>query len=47
MSTTPKNGYGLVVKTNSYAGDFEREYCAYVTGQVGECEVGWEMVIEK
>lgn len=30
----------FVVHTNSYAGNFERELCAYITGQVGECEVG-------
>lgn len=30
----------LVVDTNSYAGNFERELCAYVTGQYGECNVG-------
>lgn len=30
----------LVVDTNSYAGNFERDLCAYVTGQYGECGVG-------
>lgn len=30
----------LVIDTNSYAGNFERELCAYVTGQYGECGVG-------
>lgn len=32
--------YLFVVDTNKYAGNFERELCAYVTGQVGESERG-------
>lgn len=28
--------YQLIVKTNSYAGNFEREMCAFMTGQVGQ-----------
>ena len=44
MSTAPKEGFGLVVKTSEYTGNFEREFCAFATGQVGECEVGDEMV---
>ena len=27
----------------NYAGNFEREICAYVTGQVGDCEVGQDI----
>ena len=34
--------YIFVVDTDSYAGDFEREMTAYMTGQVGECGVGGE-----
>ena len=34
--------YILHVDTNSYAGNFERKMCAYVTGVVGGCEVGEE-----
>jgi hypothetical protein len=30
----------IVIDTTSYAGNFERELCAYVTGQYGECGVG-------
>jgi hypothetical protein len=30
------------VDTDSYAGNFERELCAYMTGIVGECGVGEE-----
>lgn len=32
--------YILVADTNQYAGNFERELCAYITGQYGECSVG-------
>lgn len=39
--------YQIVVKTNSYAGNFEREMCAYMTGIVGECEVGSEFIEEE
>jgi hypothetical protein len=30
----------LVIETNKYAGNFEREMCAFVTVQIGECGVG-------
>lgn len=30
----------LVVKTNLYAGSFERVMCAFMTGCIGDCEVG-------
>ena len=30
----------VVIDTDSYAGNFEREMCAYITGQIGECCVG-------
>lgn len=32
--------YGLIIETDSYAGNFEREMCAYVVGHIGDCEVG-------
>jgi hypothetical protein len=38
--------YSIVVKTNQYAGNFERELCAHLTGMVGECEVGEELLEE-
>jgi hypothetical protein len=38
--------YSIVVKTNQYAGNFERELCAHLTGMVGECEVGHELLEE-
>lgn len=34
--------YVLVIDTNKYAGNFERDMTAFITGQVGECEVGEE-----
>lgn len=30
----------LVIDTDSYSGNFERELTAYLTGQIGECGVG-------
>jgi hypothetical protein len=30
----------IVIDTNLYAGNFERELAAYCTGQTGECQVG-------
>ena len=33
----------FVIDTDSYAGNFERELCAYMTGCVGECGVGDDM----
>jgi hypothetical protein len=35
--------YVVVIDTDQYAGNFEREMCAYLTGQVGECGVGEEI----
>jgi hypothetical protein len=32
--------YSIIIETNSYAGNFEREMCAAITGAVGECGVG-------
>jgi hypothetical protein len=34
--------YLFVIDTDTYAGNFERQMCAYVTGQIGECGVGEE-----
>lgn len=33
----------FVIDTDEYAGNFEREMCAYLTGILGECGVGEEM----
>lgn len=35
--------YSFIIETDSYAGNFEREMCAYCTGQIGDCEVGKEL----
>jgi hypothetical protein len=35
-----KNKWILVIDTDSYAGNFERDLCAYTTGIIGDCEVG-------
>ena len=32
----------LIIDTEQYAGNFERDLCAYITGQTGECGVGAE-----
>jgi len=32
----------VIVDTEQYAGNFERDMVAFITGQVGECEVGEE-----
>lgn len=40
MEDSFREGFAFVIDTDSYAGNFERELCAFVTGQVGDCEVG-------
>jgi hypothetical protein len=39
-STDTSELYTFVVHTNLYSGNFERELTAFITGQIGECEVG-------
>jgi hypothetical protein len=34
------NYWGLVIRTNMYAGNFERQLCAHCTGTIGDCGVG-------
>ena len=36
----------FVVDTNQYAGNFERELVAYMTGRLGDCNVGSEEALE-
>lgn len=36
--------YYIIFDTNSYAGNFERELCAYATGVIGDCGVGEEFI---
>ncbi len=43
MSTEPHAPYLFVIDTTDYAGNFERELCAFITGRIGDCEVGREM----
>lgn len=33
----------FVVDTEQYSGNFERDLCGYITGTVGDCEVGDDM----
>jgi hypothetical protein len=33
----------FIIDTDQYAGNFEREMCAYITGHIGECGVGEEL----
>lgn len=34
----------IVIDTTKYSGSFEREICAYATGQIGDCGVGIDYV---
>jgi hypothetical protein len=43
MTEVPNADWLFVIDTADYAGNFERELCAYITGRVGECGVGIEM----
>lgn len=36
----------VAIDTTDYSGNFEREMCAFITGQVGECGVGEEYIEE-
>jgi len=40
MSSSHPQRKFIVFDTNQYAGNFEREMCAYITGRYGECQVG-------
>lgn len=42
MHDGPKDGFAFIIDTDSYAGNFEREMCAHITGCVGDCGVGEE-----
>lgn len=37
------NLFIFLIDTKQYAGNFERELCAHVTGRVGDCGVGEEL----
>lgn len=34
--------FKFIIDTDKYSGNFEREMCAYLTGQIGDCGVGAE-----
>lgn len=40
MAVHNPDAFVVVVDTGQYAGNFEREMVAFMTGQVGECQVG-------
>jgi hypothetical protein len=40
MAVENPNSKIVVIDTDSYSGNFEREMCAFMTGRVGECGVG-------
>lgn len=35
--------HAIIFNLNQYTGNYERDFCAFVTGAVGECGVGQEM----
>ena len=37
--------YHFIVDTEQYAGNWERELCAYITGLLGDCGVGSDMSV--
>jgi hypothetical protein len=42
---TELEGYVFIIDTEQYAGNFEREMCAYCTGILGDCEVGEDALV--
>ena len=49
MSVAKIDTMAFVVDTKQYAGNFERQMCAYVTGEIGECGAGegWAQLFEE
>ena len=45
MNEDPNAPWLFVIDTEEYAGNFERELCAYITGKVGDCDVGEEEAV--
>ena len=39
-----KYDYELLIDTNKYTGNFERQLCAFATGLVGDCGVGKRLI---
>ena len=45
MSSVPTEPcWGFIIDTSEYSGNFERELCAHLTGQIGECGVGRQFI---
>jgi hypothetical protein len=42
MYKPPADEFIFIVDTSEYAGNFERNLVAFMTGQIGECSVGFE-----
>lgn len=40
MRNWPQDEKAIVIDTEEYSGNFERDLVAFITGQVGECNVG-------
>ena len=40
----PDDSWAFVIDTDSCAGNFERDMCAFMTGIIGECGVGDDML---
>jgi len=43
---TETTHWGVAIDTDAYAGCFERQMCAHITGQVGDCNVGEDFISE-
>ena len=39
--------YSIHIVTDKYAGNFEREMCAFITGELGDCGVGSKNISNK
>ena len=44
IDNQPDDSWAFVIDTDSYAGNFERQICAFITGTLGECGVGDDML---
>lgn len=45
MSSKPNTDcWAFIIDTDTYAGNFERELCAHITGHIGDCGVGDDFV---
>jgi hypothetical protein len=37
---TEETKYRVIVSTNTFVTNFDKEMCAFITGQIGECKIG-------